>query len=148
MMQPEGKEMMHPDGKYFPVTKKQLDYGRSLVKISFSRWLKLNHTTRSGEYDLTSLLLSIQTGVKRVSAALRGYGIMETKDYFDEANHMFIDSMKASQSTCKLVSKFNEKHIEVEAEMQGDFNVVFDPLDGSGNIGSNLPMGSMFSIHR
>lgn len=56
--------------------------------------------------------------------------------------------LKASFTTCALVSEENEKLIEVETERQGKYIVAFDPLDGSSNIDCLVSIGSIFAIFK
>jgi len=56
--------------------------------------------------------------------------------------------LRASYTTCLLVSEENETVIEIEAEKQGKYIVCFDPLDGSSNIDCLVSIGSIFGIYR
>ncbi|XP_047739091.1 fructose-1,6-bisphosphatase 1 [Hyalella azteca] len=131
--------------------------------MSLTRWVlaeQRKYPSASG--DLTQLLVSIQTAVKAISSAVRKAGIAhlygmagdvnvqgeEVKKLDVLANDLFINMLKASFSTCLLVSEENETVIEVEVERQGKYVVCFDPLDGSSNIDCLVSIGSIFGIYR
>ncbi|KAH9375799.1 hypothetical protein HPB48_009855 [Haemaphysalis longicornis] len=112
--------------------------------------------------DLTQLLTSIQCAIKGVAAAVRRAGIAnlygmvghtnvqgeEQKTLDVIANDLFINLLKASYTTCLLISEENDTVVEVEADRQGKYIVCFDPLDGSSNIDCLGAIGSIFAIFR
>jgi len=112
--------------------------------------------------DLTQLLNCILTAVKAISSAVRKAGIAklygiagETNIQGEEvkkldvlANELFINMLRASYTTCLMVSEENENVIEVEIEKQGKYIVCFDPLDGSSNIDCLVSIGSIFAIYK
>ena len=63
------------------------------------------------------------------------------------ANNNFINAIKASRSTCVMVSEENDDPILVQEDLAGQYTVVFDPLDGSSNIDCNISVGSIFGIY-
>jgi fructose-1,6-bisphosphatase len=63
------------------------------------------------------------------------------------SNDLFIASLKKSGLVSGLVSEELEAPVSfVESAKDGKFLVVFDPLDGSSNVGVNVSTGSIFSI--
>lgn len=112
--------------------------------------------------DLTQLLNCILTAVKAISSAVRKAGIAklygiagETNVQGEEvkkldvlANELFINMLRASYTTCLLVSEENETAIEVDIDKQGKYIVCFDPLDGSSNIDCLVSIGSIFAIYK
>jgi len=112
--------------------------------------------------DLTQLLNAICCAIKAVSSAVRKAGIAklygiagETNVSGDQqqkldvmANELFINMLKASYTTCLLVSEEDERVIEVETNEQGKYMVFFDPLDGSSNIECLAAIGSIFGISK
>ncbi|WP_434779855.1 class 1 fructose-bisphosphatase [Neisseria sp. Ec49-e6-T10] len=60
------------------------------------------------------------------------------------ANQILVDSLKANQSVAGLASEEEEEFILVNN--QGNYLVLFDPLDGSSNIDVNISVGTIFSI--
>lgn len=112
--------------------------------------------------DLTQLLNCILTAVKAISSAVRKAGIAklygiagETNVQGEEvkkldvlSNELFINMLRASYTTCLLVSEENETAIEVDVDKQGKYIVCFDPLDGSSNIDCLVSIGSIFAIYK
>ena len=112
--------------------------------------------------DLAQLLTSIQIAIKAISAAVRQAGIAqlfgaagETNVQGEEqkkldvlSNDLFINELKASGTTCLMVSEENESVIEVETARHAKYIVTFDPLDGSSNIDCLVSIGSIFGIFR
>ena len=63
------------------------------------------------------------------------------------SNDLFIAGLKKSGLVSGLVSEELEApHLFTETAKEGKFLVVFDPLDGSSNVGVNVSTGSIFSI--
>lgn len=62
------------------------------------------------------------------------------------ANEMFINMLNSSYQTCLIVSEENQEIVPVEADKQGKYVVMFDPLDGSSNIDCGVSIGSIFGI--
>jgi fructose-1,6-bisphosphatase I / sedoheptulose-1,7-bisphosphatase len=63
------------------------------------------------------------------------------------SNDIFIAGFKKSGLVSGLVSEELEApHFFTETGKEGKFLVVFDPLDGSSNVGVNVSTGSIFSI--
>eukprot|EP00095_Tigriopus_kingsejongensis_P006775 maker-scaffold637_size121548-snap-gene-0.25 protein:Tk06775 transcript:maker-scaffold637_size121548-snap-gene-0.25-mRNA-1 annotation:"fructose- -bisphosphatase 1" len=112
--------------------------------------------------ELVSLLVSIQSVVKNIGAAVRRAGISrlfgtegsinvqgEEQQKLDIlANQTFINYLGNSYATCLLVSEEMDNVVEVESEKQGSFIVCFDPLDGSNNIDCLASIGSIFAIYK
>ena len=64
------------------------------------------------------------------------------------ANEAMIRSLEHVGRVCVLASEEMEDAIPVCEEFGcGDYAVAFDPLDGSGNVDVNMPMGTIFSIY-
>ncbi len=65
------------------------------------------------------------------------------------ANQVLIKSVEAGGHVCIMASEENEDAIRIPAEYPaGKYVLMFDPLDGSGNIDINATIGTIFSIHR
>ena len=62
------------------------------------------------------------------------------------SNDIFISALVNSGACSVLVSEENEEPIIVPADKAGRFCVAFDPLDGSSNLDTNLPTGSIFCV--
>jgi fructose-1,6-bisphosphatase I len=112
--------------------------------------------------DLTQLMTAILTAVKAISSAVRKAGMFglygmagQTNTTGDDvkkldvlSNDLFINMLRASFTTCLMVSEENENVIEVEIDKQGKYVVCFDPLDGSSNIDCLVSIGTIFGIYR
>ena len=65
------------------------------------------------------------------------------------ANLVLIHRMERAGVLCAMASEEMADIIEVPAAYpKGDYILIFDPLDGSSNIDSNVSIGSIFSIYR
>ena len=60
------------------------------------------------------------------------------------ANNIMIDALKANPAVAGLASE--EEDTFVNADENGRYLVLFDPLDGSSNIDINISVGTIFSI--
>ena len=110
---------------------------------------------------LSSLLLNISDCTKNI-AALAAKGALaevdlklgatnvqgEVQTNIDVlSNDLFIAGLKKSGLVIGLVSEELEvPYLFTETTKDGKFLVVFDPLDGSSNVGVNVSTGSIFSI--
>ena len=63
------------------------------------------------------------------------------------ANDLLISSLLSSGQIHALVSEEMEHPVYAEPDQEGDYIVYFDPLDGSSNIDTNCPIGTIFSIY-
>ncbi len=67
----------------------------------------------------------------------------------DLANEVLIYRMERCGHLCAMGSEENAELIRVSPEFpQGDYILIFDPLDGSTNIDVNINVGTIFSILR
>ncbi len=65
------------------------------------------------------------------------------------ANLVLIHRMERAGVLCAMASEEMADIIEVPAPYpKGDYILIFDPLDGSSNIDSNVSIGTIFSIYR
>lgn len=65
------------------------------------------------------------------------------------ANELLINVLTNGGKVCAIASEENENIIEVHDEfLAGHYAINMDPLDGSSNIGANVSIGTIFSIHR
>lgn len=63
------------------------------------------------------------------------------------ANEQFIEALRMGGQVCAIGSEENDDLIPVHGR-PGNYVVLIDPLDGSANIDTNIPIGSIFSIYR
>ncbi len=65
------------------------------------------------------------------------------------ANSILIYRMQRAGFLCAMASEENADLIEIPSKFaQGDYILLFDPLDGSSNIDVNVSIGTIFSIFR
>ncbi len=99
--------------------------------------------------DLIALLNSITLAVKKVGKQIRQVGLPRPRDELDSlneyANQTWVEELLYSQKSCVLVSEDLAEPVIVQAEMQGTYAVVFDPLTGLADPPAP-DMGSIFGI--
>jgi fructose-1,6-bisphosphatase I len=65
------------------------------------------------------------------------------------ANRVLIHRLERAGVLCVMASEENADLIEIPSAFPlGDYILIFDPLDGSSNIDSNVSIGTIFSIYR
>ena len=65
------------------------------------------------------------------------------------SNDLLIAVLTSGGRVCAIATEENEKIVEIHDEfLVGKYAVNLDPLDGSSNIGANVSVGTIFSIHR
>ncbi|MCB9882872.1 MAG: class 1 fructose-bisphosphatase [Planctomycetes bacterium] len=66
------------------------------------------------------------------------------------ADHTFVRVFESLGSVCAVASEERAKihAFDDEESQSGKYMVLFDPLDGSGNIDINGSLGSIFSVHQ
>ncbi len=65
------------------------------------------------------------------------------------ANRVFIRAFEQSGLVCRLASEEMEKPYYIPENCPiGRYTLLFDPIDGSGNIDANLAVGTIFSIRQ
>ena len=73
----------------------------------------------------------------------------EVKKLDEYSNRILIHRMARAGVLCAMASEENADIIEVpQGFNQGDYVLIFDPLDGSSNIDVNVNIGTIFSIFR
>ncbi|KAI8925845.1 fructose-1,6-bisphosphatase class 1/Sedoheputulose-1,7-bisphosphatase [Entophlyctis helioformis] len=121
--------------------------------------MQQHHKEATG--DLTILLASISTACKWISNVVRKaellkvIGVSGTTNVQQESqqkldilsNEIMINMLKSTGKTALLVSEENDEAITFEGA-QGNYCVVFDPLDGSSNIDCGVSVGTIFGIYR
>ena len=113
--------------------------------------------------ELSDLLVSISVGMKYISQMVATAGFKglhgytgktnshgeETRMLDEEADEVLVELLSSSRHFGLLVSEERDSVIETEAANgEGKYVLAFDPLDGSSNIGSNIPTGTIFCILR
>jgi len=113
--------------------------------------------------ELSDLLVSISLGVKLISQMVATAGFKGLHGYTgeknvhgdekrlldDEADEVLVELLGSSGHFGLLVSEERDSVISTGAQHdEGKYVIAFDPLDGSSNIGSNIPTGTIFCIYR
>lgn len=113
--------------------------------------------------ELSDLIVSIALGVKIISQMVASAGIKSLAGYTGETNvhgdkttnldreadDVLVQVLGSSDHFGSLVSEERDEIITAPASRpDGKYVVAFDPLDGSSNIGSNIPVGTIFAVFR
>lgn len=114
--------------------------------------------------DLSALMNRIALAAKLISRRLSRAGLVEgvlgftgnvnvqgesVKRMDVYANEVFISVFKQSGLVCRLASEEMEKPYYIPENCPiGRYTLLYDPIDGSSNIDSNLNVGSIFSIRQ
>lgn len=133
----------------------------SIPTWTLNRFLRSRERDKGGSGELTELIMSISVGVKIISqivatAGFKGlYGYTgDTNSGGDataildrEADEVLIQFLSATGHFGLLVSEEQDSAVPTGVDSKNaKYVVAFDPLDGSSNIGSNIPVGTIFSI--
>lgn len=113
--------------------------------------------------ELSDLLVSISLGVKLIAQMVATAGFKglhgytgnknihgeETKQIDQEADEVLVEVLGSSGHFGLLVSEERDNVIATQhGTREAKYVLAFDPLDGSSNIGSNIPTGTIFCIFR
>ncbi|MEI6426895.1 MAG: class 1 fructose-bisphosphatase [Pseudanabaena sp. ELA607] len=115
-------------------------------------------------YDLSALLARIGLAGKMIGRRLSCAGLLENtlgmtgetnvqgeavKNMDRYANMVFIRAFEQSGLVCRLASEEMEKPYYIPENCPiGRYTLLYDPIDGSGNIDTSLAVGSIFSIRQ
>lgn len=145
-----------PHRQYFPGDETHL-----MTIQRYIAQLEREYPEATGEFS--TLLRNLALAAKIVSREVRRAGLVDilgrvqsTNSSGDEvqkldmyANQIFINSLEAGGQLCVMASEENESIIPIPDEFPcGHYAILFDPLDGSSNISSNVTIGTIFSIYR
>ena len=125
----------------------------------------LLHQTQSpaATGQFTRLLYDLILSAKLISRSLNSAGLLdvlgatgsinvqgERVQKLDElANDTIIHRMERTGVLCGMASEENADIIRIpDRYEQGEYLLIFDPLDGSSNIDANINVGTIFSIFR
>ncbi|MBM3164681.1 MAG: class 1 fructose-bisphosphatase [Bacteroidetes bacterium] len=114
---------------------------------------------------LAIILEAITTASTELSQQIRGAGLHnhilgqegrvnvqgEVQQKLDVlADRTFIQTFLGCGIVCGIASEENDEFVAFDNEVSrnGDFVVMFDPLDGSSNIDVNVSIGTIFSVYR
>jgi fructose-1,6-bisphosphatase I len=115
-------------------------------------------------YDLSAILTRIGLAGKLIARHLSRAGLLadvlgvtgevnvqgESVKKMDQfANRAFIRAFEQSGLVCRIASEEMEKPYYIPENCPiGRYTLVFDPIDGSGNIDANLAVGSIFAVRQ
>lgn len=113
--------------------------------------------------ELNDLIVSISLGVKLIAQMVATAGFKglhgytggknvhgdEVKQLDVEADEVLVELLSSSHHFGLLVSEERDSVVRTDATLsEGKYVIAFDPLDGSSNIGSNIPTGTIFCIFK
>jgi fructose-1,6-bisphosphatase I len=111
----------------------------------------------------SGILYDIALAAKLISAQVRRAGLgdilgqtgttnvhgEEVKKLDEFAHDVIFRAMDHAGHLCMMASEEEEDLIQIPPQFRtGNYVLLFDPLDGSSNIDANIPVGTIFSIHR
>ena len=116
-------------------------------------------TDASGSFFL--LLNRIEDAAKRIADQVRAVGLVDllgktgTINTFGEevqkldefANQLLVDTLLTSGAVYAVVSEEMEHPVFALPSHAGEYLVYIDPIDGSSNIDTNCPIGTIFSVY-
>lgn len=115
----------------------------------------------SGEFS--GLLYDIALAAKMIAKQVNRAGLANILGSTDEiniqgelvqkmdkySNELLINILTNGGKVCAIASEENENIVEIHDDfLVGKYAINMDPLDGSSNIGANVSVGTIFSIHR
>ncbi len=117
-----------------------------------------NHATGS----FTNLMAQIENSAKIIASHVKASGLVdilgktgETNTFGEEVqkldeftNKLLVDTLISSGEVYAVISEEMEQPVYAPKEHAGNYIVYFDPLDGSSNIDTNSPIGTIFSIYK
>lgn len=114
--------------------------------------------------DLTRLLRDIGLAAKIISREVNkaglanisgGAGVMNSSGEKVQkldmlADDMLISCLQNSGEVCGIASEENQDFVKIKplGQHEGQYVVIFDPLDGSSNIDVSVTIGTIFGIYR
>jgi fructose-1,6-bisphosphatase I len=112
-------------------------------------------------YELVMMMADIATIGKLISARTNRAGLTDiiglaaSANVHDETqakldiytNNLFKDYLGNTHLFAALASEEEEKVVDLK-NPDGKYVIAFDPLDGSSNIDVNMPVGTIFSVHK
>jgi fructose-1,6-bisphosphatase I len=110
----------------------------------------------------TLLLTHIENAAKIIASHVKASGLVDilgktgsTNTFGEEvqkldefSNKLLVDMLISSGTVHAVVSEELDKEVYAAKEHDGEYIVYFDPLDGSSNIDTNCPIGTIFAIYQ
>ena len=111
--------------------------------------------------SFTVLMMQIENATKIIASHVKASGLVdilgktgnvntfgEEVQKLDEfSNKLLVDLLIASGEVYAVISEEMPDPVYAPKEHAGEYIVFFDPLDGSSNIDTNCPIGTIFSIY-
>lgn len=111
--------------------------------------------------SFTTLIAQIENAAKIIASHVRASGLVdimgktgdintfgEEVQKLDEfSNRLMVDTLIGSGQVYAVISEELEEPVYAPKDHAGEYVVYFDPLDGSSNIDTNCPIGTIFSIY-
>ena len=134
------------------------------VGITLSRFIHARQREHAGARGhLTDLLDSIGLAGRVISASVRKAGLAhvlgltgdrniqgeEVKQLDVLSNEAMIAALADGRHCCVMASEEEDVAVPVkDAGEEADYAVAFDPLDGSGNADTGMPVGTIFAVFK
>jgi len=123
--------------------------------------LKEQRENKHATGNFSILLNQLENAGKVIASHVKASGLVDilgktgkTNTFGEEvqkldefANDLLINTLISSGTVHAVVSEEEKEPIFAPKETAGDYIVYFDPLDGSSNIDTNCPIGTIFSIY-
>lgn len=123
--------------------------------------LKKEKSIESATGSFTLLMTLLENSIKIIGSHIKKTGLVdilgatggintygeEVQKLDEYSNKLLIDNLIESGLVYAVGSEELEDPIFSE-DSKGEYMVFFDPLDGSGNISTNVSMGTIFSIYK
>lgn len=120
-----------------------------------------DHLLLDKKSGLFPLLHQIENGTKIIASHVKATGLVDligktgTTNVFNEevqkldefSNDLLVSTIINSGQVHAVVSEEMENPVYAPKERSGDHIVFIDPLDGSSNIDTNCPIGTIFSVY-
>lgn len=120
------------------------------------------HAAPGATGEFTSLLNHISLAIRIINSRVRAAGLADLLGYTGEtnvqgervqkldsfANEVLLNILSRSGHCGVIGSEENEEAVLQAAPGHGKYVVLFDPLDGSSNIDTNVGIGTIFAILR
>ena len=113
--------------------------------------------------ELSDLITSIALGVKIISSLVATAGFRGLDGYSGRTNVQGEDTQKLDEEADRILSEIlgtsghfgllvseEQKQVITSARSYADakYVVAFDPMDGSSNLGLNIPVGTIFTVFK
>jgi fructose-1,6-bisphosphatase I len=129
--------------------------------LTLDQHIAQNEAQLNASGEFSSLLRAIGLAGRLVNDLVRRAGLTDILGALDNTNVQgevqqkldvraddeFLRALRLTGLACAAASEEQDHLIELNCP-QGNYVLLFDPLDGSSNIDVNVPVGSIFSIYR